>query len=175
MTNGNIEGKGRGGDSIVAHLTRGEIVIPAPFADDGDFRQVIETFFKENGVDIQEFIVGSDKNKINPETGHLEFGFFGKLFREVKRPFVQTVEEIARVGKKLERENRRLLRQGGVKPKRIDTSFPEQEPQAAPIQFIQEEAGRARRRQRRRLSRGGPRQTILGGIQSALLKRKLGE
>ncbi|KKN07081.1 hypothetical protein LCGC14_1070860 [marine sediment metagenome] len=174
MTNGNIEGKGRGGDSVVAHLTRGEIVIPAPFADDGDFRQVIETFFKENGVDIQEFIVGSDKNKINPETGHLEFGFsLSKLWREFKRPFVQTGKEIARVGKKLEREGRRLDRQVGIRPPRIDMSLPELE-EAEPIQFIQEEAGRARRRQRKKLSRGGQRQTIIGGIMSAL-KKRLGE
>ena len=74
----------------------------------------------------------------------------------------------------IERENRRLLRQGGVKPKRIDTRLPEQEPEAAPMQIIEEEAGDVRRRQRRRLSRGGPRQTILGGI-AATLKRRLGE
>ncbi len=73
--------------------------------------------------------------------------------------------------KDIEREGRRIDRQLGLRPPRIDTRLPETEPEAEPVEVIEEEAGAARRRQRRKLSRGGPRQTVLGGIQSALKKR----
>ena len=52
--------------------------------------------------------------------------------------------------------------------------LPKLEPEAEQIETIEEEAGDVRRRQRKKLSRGGRRQTILGGIASAL-KKRLGE
>lgn len=75
----NLEKKGRKGDKFLAHLTPGEIVIPRPFAEDDDFRAIINEFFKDNNVDLEKFIVGSGKNSINPETGNMEFGFFSKI------------------------------------------------------------------------------------------------
>jgi len=74
-----IEKKGRGGDKLIAHLTPGEIVIPRAFAENDTFRAVLAESFRENGINLEEFIVGSGKNKTNPETGYLEFGFFKKL------------------------------------------------------------------------------------------------
>lgn len=73
------EQKGRKGDKMLAHLTPGEIVIPRSFAEDDDFRAIIAEFFRDNNVDLEVFIVGSGKNKINPETGYMEFGFWSKL------------------------------------------------------------------------------------------------
>ena len=65
--------KGRKGDKFIAHLTPGEIVIPRALAEDDDFRAVINEFFRDNDIDLKKFIVGSGKNKINPETGYMEF------------------------------------------------------------------------------------------------------
>ncbi|GAH73930.1 unnamed protein product [marine sediment metagenome] len=78
------EQKGRKGDKMLAHLTPGEIVIPRPFAEDDDFRAVLAELFRENNADLEEFIVGSGKNKINPETGYMEFGFWGEIFKPFK-------------------------------------------------------------------------------------------
>jgi hypothetical protein len=70
------EKKGRNGDTKLAHVTVGEIVIPRNLAEDEDFRGFINEMFKKNGVDLQEFIVGTEANKVNPETGYLEFFSF---------------------------------------------------------------------------------------------------
>lgn len=71
--------KGRGGDSVMAHLTPGEVVIPKDMASDPDFQKIMSKYFSENGADINQFTVGSDKNSINPETGQPEFvKLFGK-------------------------------------------------------------------------------------------------
>lgn len=158
-----LEKKGRGGDKILAHLTPGEIVIPRVFAEDDDFRAVITNFFHENKVDVKEFIVGSGQNKVNPKTGYAEFGLLSKLFREVKRPFVQVYDEVLRVGKKLEREGRRIDRQVGLRPKRI--SPPPLPPAFSPVPTPQEidiEAQRRSGSRRRRLRAGlGRRGTII--------------
>ena len=65
---------------------------------------------------------------------------------------------------------------GGLfNPEKVKTpKIPELEPEAELVQVIEESAEAVRRRQRKKLSRGGPRQTVLGGIASAL-KRRLGE
>ena len=43
------------------------------------------------------------------------------------------------------------------------------------IQVVEEDAEDARRREKKKLQSGGRQSTILGGIKSALFKRKLGE
>ena len=73
------EDAGRGTDTVMAHMSLGEIVIPRAFQDDPQFMQMLQTAFQNAGVDIAEFTVGDKANKINPETGYPEFGlFFGK-------------------------------------------------------------------------------------------------
>lgn len=57
------------------------------------------------------------------------------------------------------------------KPRTPD--IPQEEP-IEKVEVIEEEAGRARRRERKRLLTGGRRATILSGIQAAL-KKRLGE
>lgn len=85
---------GRKGDDVIGHLTKGEIVIPKELASDKDFKAVLTEYFKGNGVSLEKFTVGSDKNAINPKTGYKEFGFFSKVLREIKRPFEQAMEGI---------------------------------------------------------------------------------
>lgn len=75
--------KGRKGDTVMAHLTNGEIVLPAIVQQDPEFMQMLSVYFKENDADINQYIVGSEANSINPETGVPEFGFW----KSVKKAF----------------------------------------------------------------------------------------
>jgi hypothetical protein len=79
------ENKGRKGDELIAHLTPGEIVIPRGMAEDEDFRRLLAVHFKRNDIDIEIFIAGSGKNRVNPETGYLEFGWIKKTWKKITR------------------------------------------------------------------------------------------
>jgi len=74
-----IEEAGRDTDNMVGHLTVGEIVIPRNIADDKDAQKVLAALFESYDIDMEEFTVGHEKNKINPETGYPEF-FLKKAF-----------------------------------------------------------------------------------------------
>ena len=76
---------GRGGDTVLAHMTIGEVVIPAPMMQDPEVAQIIQSIFEAYGENIGEFTVGDQANKINPETGYPEFGFFKSIKRFFKK------------------------------------------------------------------------------------------
>lgn len=82
---GNPEQEGRGGDTVMAHLSLGELVIPRAFLDDPDVMQAMQDLFKQAGANINQYIVGDPANSINPETGYPEFGFFKSIFKAVKK------------------------------------------------------------------------------------------
>lgn len=65
-------GEGRATDNFMGHLTKGEIVIPVELQTPELVSKLAEVF-SANGGDIDEFTVGSQKNKINPKTGQPEF------------------------------------------------------------------------------------------------------
>lgn len=65
--------EGRVTDDVMAHLTEGEIVIPLAIAHNRRAVQQLAMMFELAGLDFEEFVVGSPKQKINPETGHPEF------------------------------------------------------------------------------------------------------
>lgn len=73
------EESGRGTDSVMAHMSLGEIVIPRAVQDDPEVQAMLQAIFEKAGADINEFTVGHEANKINPETGYPEFGFFKSL------------------------------------------------------------------------------------------------
>lgn len=75
------EDSGRGGDTVMAHMSLGEIVIPRAFADDPDVMEMLNALFQQNGADLRQYTVGDQANKINPETGYPEFGFLSKIFK----------------------------------------------------------------------------------------------
>ncbi len=81
--------KGRKGDTVLAHLTDGEMVIPKQLAELPEFQEIIRGMFQESGTPIEQFIVGNDANSINPETGNPEFGFLSSFnpFKIVKKIF----------------------------------------------------------------------------------------
>ena len=76
---------GREGDDVIAHLQTGELVIPAKLLEDNpDMKETIFAFLEGQGIeDPQRYVVGSDANSINPDTGAAEF-FFKFLKKVVK-------------------------------------------------------------------------------------------
>lgn len=79
------EDAGRGTDTVIAHMSLGEVVIPREFFDDPDVMQMLQALFQQNGADMAEFTVGDPANKINPETGYPEFGFFKSIGRFLRK------------------------------------------------------------------------------------------
>jgi hypothetical protein len=88
----NAADAGRGTDTVLAHMSLGEIVIPRAFQDDPQVMQLLQQIFQQGGADIAEFTVGDKANKINPETGYPEFGFFKKIF---SNPLVRIAAPLA--------------------------------------------------------------------------------
>lgn len=78
---------GRGGDTVLAHMTIGEVVIPVPMMQDPEVAQIIQSIFEAYGENIGEFTVGDQANKINPETGYPEFGVFSRIWKGAKKVF----------------------------------------------------------------------------------------
>ena len=78
------EDAGRGTDTVLAHMSLGEIVIPRAMQDDPRVMEFLQQAFEAMGADIREFTVGDPANKINPETGYPEFGFGSFLKKAFK-------------------------------------------------------------------------------------------
>lgn len=66
--------KGRGGDTEIGHLTEGELVVPVSIlARFPEARDALFDAFREAGIDPDRYIVGSEENSVNPETGTPEY------------------------------------------------------------------------------------------------------
>tara|TARA_R100000654_G_scaffold9635_1_gene22021 strand:- start:1806 stop:2630 length:825 start_codon:yes stop_codon:yes gene_type:complete len=107
---------GRKGDTVLAHLTPGELVVPlAMLEGDADFAGMMKASFEAAGVNMNQFIVGHEENAVNPETGYPEFGFlssvggfFKKAVKTVAKPFVWVGKRITgmdRVEDQMRRSN----------------------------------------------------------------------
>lgn len=72
---------GRGTDTVVAHLSLGEVVIPRAFLDDPQVMQMLQQIFEAGGEDMAKYTVGDPANSINPETGYPEFLKLKKIFK----------------------------------------------------------------------------------------------
>lgn len=77
------EQAGRGSDTLLGHLTPGEIVVPKEIIDNEIAMRKLKSLFDKYEVDINQFTVGHEANSINPETGNPEFGFFKKAWRGI--------------------------------------------------------------------------------------------
>lgn len=63
--------KGKNGDTVMGHLTPGEIVLPLPIAQ--KLEEVLKKEFELAKIDIEQYTVGHEKNSINDESGCPEF------------------------------------------------------------------------------------------------------
>jgi len=94
VENEELAKKGRKGDTHLAHVAEGEIIVPPVISD--DLKAQIHAEMREAGIDPYGHTVGAGMS-INPHTGQPEFGigkFFKKTFKSVKK-VVKKVAPIA--------------------------------------------------------------------------------
>jgi hypothetical protein len=80
-----IAAQGRGGDTLLAHLTQGETILPMAMMDDPKFEKAVENRFRELDLEPEEYVAGVGIASLNPMTGLEEFGFFKKLAKGIKK------------------------------------------------------------------------------------------
>ena len=77
--------QGRGGDTRLAHLRGGEVVLPPEAFDDAQFEAAVGRKFEELDLDPEAYVVGAGIASLNPITGLEEFGWFKKTFKSIKK------------------------------------------------------------------------------------------
>ena len=77
---------GRGGDTELAHLEPGDVVVPPQLLDaDPMLADLLEDRMRLAGVDPTSRVAGLGIASLNPNPGLEEFGFFKKLGKKVKK------------------------------------------------------------------------------------------
>jgi len=91
------EEAGRGTDSLMGHLTAGELVVPVEVLDASPMlKKVLADTFADEGLELAQYVVGDELNLRNPTTGQPEF-FFKKIFKGIKK----VVKKVFNVAKKV--------------------------------------------------------------------------
>lgn len=69
-----LSGAGRKGDTEIAHVTPGEVVIPVPILTaNPEILTALQDAMAKAGVDLGRYIVGGEDDSLNPTTGMREF------------------------------------------------------------------------------------------------------
>ena len=79
-----LAAQGRGGDTILAHLRPGELVLPPEVLEPSLVKQ-LEKKLQDKGFEYSALVAGDEDVSINPATGLPEFGFFSKSKKGVSR------------------------------------------------------------------------------------------
>ena len=99
---------GRYGDDTVAHVETGELIVPRALIENHpELKESIFSHLRELGVeDPERYVVGTNKNSINPDTGLPEF-FLKKIFKSVGKAVSGVAKGVGRalkgVGKALKK------------------------------------------------------------------------
>ena len=80
-----LAAEGRGGDTKLAHLRIGEVVLPPEAFEDEQFESMVGAKFQELDLDPERYVVGGGIASLNPITGLEEFGWFKKTFKSLKK------------------------------------------------------------------------------------------
>lgn len=72
-----LAAKGRFGDTAIAHLTPGEIIIPRDMQTP-ELIGNLSNLYNSHGTSLARYQVGNEEQSINPETGHPEYFSFKK-------------------------------------------------------------------------------------------------
>ena len=98
---------GRAQDTFLGHLSQDEVVIPRELLQASpELEEVIRNAFEAEGMDYTQYIVGSDENSINPETGLPEF-FIKKALKKIERAVRKPIKK---AGRKLEKAVRKPIK-----------------------------------------------------------------
>ena len=92
-----VQAAGTGEDTQLAHLSPGEIVLPAEFMEDEELEGMIERKFREANIDPAQAVAGVGIASLNQMTGLEEFGFFkkiGKKLKKIVRPLAKVAQFI---------------------------------------------------------------------------------
>ena len=94
-----MAGYGRFGDDSVAHVQTGEIIVPlALIKNNPALREQIFQNLRDNGIeDPERYVVGSQSNSLNPETGMMEFGWLKDIWNGVKNVVKSVVNVIKKI------------------------------------------------------------------------------
>jgi hypothetical protein len=88
---------GREGDTELAHVAPGETVVPLEVLDaDPELKNRLFAQMRDMGLEPERYVVGSELNSINPETGRPEF-FLKKIVKGIKK----AVKGVVKVFKKI--------------------------------------------------------------------------
>ena len=88
--------EGRGGDTILAHLTPGEVIIPMDMLNSKKDLLMIQKLFDRHEVSMNMYTAGDEENNINPETGYPEFDMWSRA----AKPFKKAARQVGGVFKK---------------------------------------------------------------------------
>jgi len=91
---------GRGGDTMLAHLTPGEMILPIGIMDDPAVEKAVLNRFDQMDLNPEEYVAGLGIASLNPITGLEEFGlgkFIKKVAKGVKKVVKKVVRPIAKV------------------------------------------------------------------------------
>lgn len=75
-----LKGKGRNGDTEIAHVTPGEMVVPLS-VQTPEVRSTLQRSFAERGVPMERYTVGTTDNSRNPDTNKEEYFSLGGLLK----------------------------------------------------------------------------------------------
>ena len=86
---------GRGGDTTLAHLTPGEVVLPTQMMSDPEFERAVGRRFAEVDLDPEAYVVGGGIASLNPITGLEEFGV-GDWWKKTRKSAKKAIKKIVR-------------------------------------------------------------------------------
>lgn len=177
--------KGRGGDSVLGHLTPGEMVVPNALLDaEGKaFRNMLSEIMEEYGINPKEYTVGDKANKINPETGYPEFWGFSSFFKpvtkvvktvtkavkNVAKAVVKPVKQVAKTATKIVQKAVKAVAKPVAKGLGIQTEAPAAKEVVTPStgaaasEYIQDPSGKAKKSYALRRKRRGKRRLRVAG------------
>lgn len=95
---------GREGDDTIAHVQTGELIIPAAFLEENpEMKDTIFAFLEAQGIENPErYVVGSEENSLNPDTGAPEFfKFIKNIIKGVVKGVKNVVKAVVKVVKKI--------------------------------------------------------------------------
>ena len=86
---------GRGGDTMLAHLTPGEMILPIGIMDDPEVEKAVLNRFDQMDLNPEEYVAGLGIASLNPITGLEEFGI-GKFIKKVAKGVKKVVKKVVR-------------------------------------------------------------------------------